>query len=96
MNRHIKNVLLVIAGFCWIAAAVVICLFLLRYLAEGAGLQVFDFLLPLSSLTVITGVFHFIGFTAAACVCFAIGAGLIAWGVVPPKVNKEVRDEKAV
>ena len=81
---------MVIAGLCWIAFAVVICLFLYGYLLGGAGLQVFGFFFPVSSTTVLVGLVHFVGFSAAAFLSFVIGVGLCAHGVVPaPEPEKK-------
>jgi hypothetical protein len=75
--------MMVVAGLCWIAFALVIGLFLFTYLVGGAGLQVFGFLFGMSSTTVVIGLVHFVGFVAAACLCFVIGVGLCAHGLVP-------------
>ena len=91
MTKYIKSTVLVIAGFCWIAFAAFFCLFLYSYLAGGAGLQVFGFLFPVSSASILVGLAHFVGFSAAACLCFTIGVGLLAYGVTPPQ--KECKDE---
>jgi len=80
--RYLKSAMMVAAGFCWLMAAVGFGFFLFQYLAEGAGLQVFGFF-GVSSLTVLVGLAHFIGFVAAAFLCFVIGVGLCAHGLVP-------------
>ena len=89
MTRYIKSTLLVIAGLCWIAFAVLICVFLYGYLVGGAGLQAFGFLFPVSSGTVLVGLVHFVGFSAAAFLSFVIGVGLCALGVVPAPEHKK-------
>jgi hypothetical protein len=90
MTRYIKSTMMVIAGLCWIGFAVFICLFLCGYLVGGAGLQVFGFFFPVSSTTLLVGLVHFVGFSAAAFLSFAIGVGLCARGVVPaPEPNKK-------
>jgi hypothetical protein len=82
--------MLVIAGLCWIAFVVLICLFLYGYLTGGAGLQVFGFFFPVSSTTILVGLVHFVGFAAAACLSFVIGVGLCAHGIVPaPEPEKK-------
>jgi hypothetical protein len=91
MSRCIKSTVLVIAGLCWIACAVFFCLFLYGYLLGGAGLQVFGFMFPVSSTSILVGLVHFVGCSAAACLCFTIGLGLLAHGVTPPQ--KECREE---
>ena len=90
MTRYIKSTIMVIAGLCWIGFAVFICLLLCGYLAGGAGLQVFGFFFPVSSTTLLVGLVHFVGFSAAAFLSFAIGVGLCAHGVVPaPEPEKK-------
>jgi hypothetical protein len=91
MTKYIKSTMMVIAGFCWLAAALFMCFFLFQYLGSGAGLQVFDFFFPMSSPTVLIGLIHFLGFSAAAALCFVIGVGLCAHGFVPaPEIKKKV------
>ena len=82
MTRYIKSTMMIMAGLCWIGFALFICFFLFQYLSGGAGLQVFGFFFPVSSGTVLIGMVHFIGFVAAACLCFTIGVGLCAYGMV--------------
>src|SRR5437588_1825933 len=90
MTGYFKSTTMVVAGLCWMACAFVIGLFLFEYLVGGAGLQVFGFLLGMSSTTVSIGLVHFVGFIAAACLCFVIGAGLCAHGMVPaPEPEKK-------
>ena len=91
MTRYIKSTMMVMAGLCWLGFALLICLFLFQYLVGGAGLQVVGFLFPVSSTTVLIGFVHFIGFGIAALLCFIIGVGLCAHGVVPaPEENTTV------
>src|ERR1043166_5062157 len=73
---------MVVGGLCWLAFAAAIGWFLVQYLAEGAGLLVFGFF-RVSSTTVSMGLVHVLGFAAAASLCFLIGAGLCAHGLVP-------------
>ena len=73
---------MVMAGLCWIAFALLICIFLFQYLSGGAGLQVFGFFFPVSSGTVLIGLVHFVGLVAAAVLCFTIGVGFCAYGIV--------------
>ncbi|MEW6305949.1 MAG: hypothetical protein AB1705_20935 [Verrucomicrobiota bacterium] len=95
MTRYLKSVIMVMAGLCWVAFAVLICVSLYGYLAGGSGLQVFGFLFPASSTTVLVGLIYFVGFVAAACLSFVIGVVLLARGVTPPQEQgKERREEK--
>ena len=78
----IKSALMIIAGLCWLAGALGIGFFLFQYLGGGAGLQLFGFF-DVSSTTVLLGLVHVVGLIAAACLCFVIGVGLCAYGLVP-------------
>jgi len=90
MTRYVKSSMMVIAGVCWLAFALLLCFFLFQYLVGGAGLQVFGFFFPVSSTTVLVGLVHFTGFVAAAGLCFVIGVGLCAHGIVPaPESEKK-------
>jgi hypothetical protein len=61
--------------------------FLYEYLVQGAGLQ---FWIPvISSGSVLIGLVHFVGLCAASLLCFTIGAGLWARGVVKPDTKEE-------
>ena len=68
------------AGTCWIAAALVCASFVLQYVAQGAGLQFWP--LVISSGSVLIGLVHVVGFVSASGLCFAIGVGLCAHGLV--------------
>ena len=82
MTRYIKCTLLVVAGLCWLLFALAIGFFLFKYLAEGAGLQVIGFF-GLSSITILIGLVHVVGFGAAAYFCFVSGVGLCVHGLEP-------------
>src|SRR5262245_48644968 len=82
MNRYIKSTLIVVAGLCWLAFAMAIGFFLIQYLGEGSGSQAFGFF-GVSSSGILIGLVHVAGFVAAACICFVIGAGVCAHGLVP-------------
>lgn len=57
-------------------------LLLYDYLVQGAGLQ---FWIPeVSSGSALIGLVHFVGLSAAALLCLAIGSGLWAHGIVGP------------
>lgn len=96
MTRYIKSTLMVVAGLCWIAFALVIGFVLFWYLDGGAGLQVFGFFFAVSSMTVFFGLAHFVGFAVAACLCFVIGVGLCAYGLVPAPEPKETGQAKCL
>jgi len=90
MKRYIKGTMLVIAGLCWLMFALAIGLFLFKYLAEGAGLQVIGFV-GLSSITVLIDLVHVVGFAAVAYLCFVIGVALSVHGLLPPEPLKKAR-----
>jgi hypothetical protein len=72
----------ILGGTCWILSALVLGSFVLQYIAQGAGLPVFAFVV--SSGTALVGLVHVVGLVSAAIVCFMIGVGLCAHGLVPP------------
>ena len=86
-----------IAGLCWLTGSVLLTLFLVQYLADGAGLQNWPTgILPMSSLGV--GLLHFVGFSFGAALCFCLGVGLCAYGLtngVPPRTGGEARFNSA-
>ncbi len=82
-----KRTLLVAAGLCWMLFAFGFLLLLYNYLVQGAGLQ---FWIPIvSSGSVLIGLVHFVGLSAASLLCFAIGSGLWARGIVRPDSKRE-------
>ena len=82
-----KRALFVFAGILWMLCAFGFLFFLYEYLVQGAGLQ---FWIPVvSSGSVLIGVVHFVGLCAASVLCFAIGAGLWARGIVRPDAKQE-------
>ena len=80
-----------VGGISWIAAAFVFGLFLLQYLAQGAGLQFFP--LVFSSGSVLVGLMHGVGFVSATVLCFVVGVGMCAHGVVPPPATRKKMPE---
>jgi hypothetical protein len=77
-----RGTIFMVGGICWIVAALVIGSFVWQYIGQGAGLPVFAFVV--SSGTVLVGLVHVVGFVTAAILCFMIGVGLCAHGLVPP------------
>jgi len=73
---------MIVAGCVWILFALALLVFLLIYLMDGAGAQVFGFLVVPGS--VVIGWIHVMGLLTAAGVAFSIGAGLCAYGVASP------------
>ena len=90
MTKYFKSTMMVMAGLCWLAFALLIGIFLYQYLSGGAGLQVFGFFFPVSSGTVLIGLVHFLGFVAAAVLCFTIGVGLCVHGIFPAPERETV------
>lgn len=88
MAGIIKNIALFVSGFIGIALGLIFLFFLCAYVVGGAGLQVFGFFFPVVPVTIVIGVVHVIGFSAAACICFIIGLGLIALGSQPASAKK--------
>ena len=96
MARYIKSTSMVVGGLCCFASSLAVLLFLFLYLAEGAGLQVFGFF-GVSSITILTGLAHVVGFVTAACLLFLLGAALCAYGLVPApesQCNRAARQMK--
>ena len=84
--------MLVVAGLCWLMFALAIGFFLFKYLAEGAALQLIGFF-GLSSITILIGLVHVVGFVTAAYLCFVIGVGLCVHGLEPaPEPQGKVCD----
>jgi hypothetical protein len=82
MRNRIKSTMMLIAGLCWLAAALVIVVFLYHYLTEGAGLQVLGFL-SIGSASILFGLAQVIGFAAAAAICSVCEMMLCALGLAP-------------
>jgi hypothetical protein len=70
----------VAAGMFWILLSLGFGLILVQYVAGGARLQLFDG--PVSSGSVLMGSAQVAAFFTAMVICFAIGAGLCAHGLV--------------
>jgi hypothetical protein len=92
MSNVTRATMFLIAGLCWFAAALFFTLFAWSYVTDGAGLQFFA--LSFSS-GVLFGLIHLLGFGFGAFLCFAIGVGLCAHGLVPPR-QTEARRRKSL
>jgi hypothetical protein len=87
-----KRLLLVMAGMCWILFALGFALFLVRYISEGAGLQLY---IPMvSSGSVLLGLVHVVGLCLASFICFAVGCGLMARGIVADSQRRQPPGEE--
>jgi hypothetical protein len=78
----LRGTIYIVCGLSWILAAFVFAFFVFQYIVQGAGLQFFPLLL--SSGSVLIGLVHVVGFVSASVICFAVGVGLCARGLVPP------------
>jgi hypothetical protein len=81
MTRHLKSILLVAAGLCWLAVALSIVLFL--FFSGSEGEQVVGFF-GVTPPTIVFGLIPICGFLAMAGLCALIGLGLCVHGLVPP------------
>jgi hypothetical protein len=81
-----KRTFFVIGGSFWFLVAAGFCFFLFDYVNGGAGLQIFRG--PVNSGSVLLGLVHVTGFGAAIVICFAIGAGLCARGLIAHREHK--------
>jgi len=82
-----KRALFLVGGVLWLCFAVGFAAFLVQYIIGGAGLQFFGG--APSSGSVLLGLVNFIGFATAVLICFAVGVGLCARGMVSEKNGKE-------
>ncbi len=78
--KLLKGTIFVLGGTCWIAAALVFASLVVEYIARGAGLQFWP--LAISSGGVLIGLVNVIGFVSASGLCFAVGVGLCAQGLL--------------
>jgi len=82
-----KRAMFLVGGVLWLCFAVGFAAFLVQYIIGGAGLQFFGG--APSSGSVLLGLVNFIGFATAVLICFAVGVGLCARGMVSEKNGKE-------
>jgi hypothetical protein len=78
-----KRAMFIVGGLLWLGFALGFGTFLVRYILAGAGIQFFGG--PPTSGSVLLGLVHVIGFATAILICFAIGVGLSAHGIVGGK-----------
>jgi hypothetical protein len=82
-----KRALFIATGIIWMLFGFGFLVLLYQYLVQGAGLQ---FWIPtISSGSVLMGLVHFVGFSAASVLCFAIGSGLWARGMIKPDTGEK-------
>jgi len=82
-----KRAMFLVGGVLWLCFAVGFAAFLVQYIIGGAGLQFFGG--APSSGSVLLGLVNFIGFATAVLICFTVGVGLCARGMVSEKNGKE-------
>jgi hypothetical protein len=87
-----KRVMFLMGGVLWLGFALGFGAFLVGYIGGGAGLQFFGG--PVSSGSVLLGLVHLIGFGTAMLICFAVGIGLCARGIVSEKDGEESNNAK--
>lgn len=75
-----KRAMFFLGGLLWLGFALGFAALLVAYIARGAGLQFFGG--PVISGSVLLGLVHLVGLGTAMLICFAIGAGLCARGIV--------------
>jgi hypothetical protein len=82
MSKVVRAAVFLVGGLLWFAFALIFVFFVVQYVSEGAGLQFFA--ISVSSSSVLLGLVHVLGFLAAAGLCFVVGIGLFAQGLVSP------------
>lgn len=93
-----KRAVFLFCGICWLVFGVGFGLVLVQYLVRGAGIQEFGPVWPVfsplvSSGSVLVGLVHVVGLCAICSVCFAIGIGLCARGLVAYPDRAEEKPE---
>jgi hypothetical protein len=81
-----KKALYLICGFCWFLFGLGFGFFLLRYLADGAGLQALTsgpviFGQPITAGSIMTGLMQGTGLFLASAFCLFVGLGLCSHGL---------------
>ena len=90
--RFSRAALFVFGGMTWIASAFMFGFFLLQYIVQGAGLRFFPLI---SSGSILIGLVHVVGFIIAALLCFVIGLGICAHGLVPETRSEPTKRERS-
>ncbi len=87
----LKRGLFLGAGLLWLLFSFGFGYLLVRYIVQGAGLQFFG--PPVSVGSILLGLLPLTGFIVGCFLCFAIGAGLCAHGIVSAgKEQKQAAD----
>jgi hypothetical protein len=77
----VRKTLQLLGGLISLAAGVGFAFFLIQYFLDGAGLQYFG--PAVSSGSILLGLVHVVGLFLASVLCFVLGIGLCADGLVP-------------
>ena len=83
-----KRAMFLAGGALWLCFALGFAILLAMYIGGGAGLQFFGG--PVSPGSVLLGLVHLVGLGTAILLCFAIGAGLFARGIMVTKRPDDV------
>ena len=75
-----KRAIFLIGGILWFLFALGFAGFLFSYIVQGAGWEFFG--PTISSESIGLGLVHVVGLFTAIVLCFSIGAGLCAYGIV--------------
>src|SRR4051812_26260097 len=94
MKSLARQMAMIVGGVCWLSFAVVFAMFAVPGVLQNGGFSVLG--LVLSSEASLIGTAHLLGMVAASFICFAVGVGLCACGLVPrPKIaNTRIRQAK--
>jgi uncharacterized membrane protein YraQ (UPF0718 family) len=82
-----KRAMFFVGGILWLCFALGFAAFLMQYVSHDAGLQFFGG--APSSGSVLLGLAHLVGFATAILICFAVGVGLFAKGIVDRKDGRK-------
>jgi len=80
---RVKRVLFLVGGFCWLAFAAGIAMFVVSYLMSGAGRQELPWFFGISLGSVALGMLHLIGLCLLSGLCALIGLALLLRALVP-------------
>jgi hypothetical protein len=85
----VERCMFLAAALIWLGLSVLMAIFLLSYLADGAGLQFFPF--GIFSIGVSIGVVHFCGFVLASFFCLLISFYFAAFALASAPEDRAAR-----
>jgi hypothetical protein len=93
-HDSMKRIGLLLGGLCGFVSAFGFVLLLLAYISGGSGRQFALLPLPffgdpVSSGSILIGLVHVMGLAAAAFLCFTVGLGFCAHGIVPDRPSDQ-------